>query len=372
MARDQRRRLNRKINTQPPDPADEQALKLCLVEAPPGLEDFTRAEINQLSKEPVRWLDSPRGEPGSLEFLYRGNLFRLNRLKTAHALYRVERFAIPRPKALLGQQHFQRLRDSIAEVLDLWEPGAFRTLYISAAGSGSSVMERLKVELSAATGLAVGSQEGDLLLRIRRPPDGTPGWEVLVRTSPRPLSTREWRVCNFEGALNAAVAAVMCRLNQPDPEDIFINLACGSGSLLVERLFSGAFRQLIGIDLDPEALTCARQNLAASGVNRAKEALLVQANATSAPLPDACAGTLVADLPFGHLVGSHAENVDLYPRLLAEAARLARRGARFVLITHEVRLVESLLVESTDWATLQVLKVWLGGLNPRIFVLERY
>jgi hypothetical protein len=58
--------------------------------------------------------------------------------------------------------------------------------------------------------------------------------------------------------------------------------------------------------------------------------------------------------------------------VLAEAARLAAPGARFVLISHEVRLMESLLAKSPFWATLQVHKIWLGGLNPRIFVLQRY
>src|SRR5947208_2669780 len=85
----------------------------------------------------------------------------------------------------------------------------------------------------------------------------------------------------------------------------------------------------------------------------------------------ACRRARSADLPFGHLVGSHEENVALYPAILREAARVARREAPFVLITHEVRLTEALLAASPEWATDAMLRVTLGGLHPRIFVLRR-
>jgi tRNA G10 N-methylase Trm11 len=89
------------------------------------------------------------------------------------------------------------------------------------------------------------------------------------------------------------------------------------------------------------------------------------------PLPDRSVDALVGDLPFGHLVGSHEHNMELYPPLLAEAARLAKAGARCVLITHEVRLMEALLEGSDQWEIEQVIRVALGGLYPRIFVLLR-
>jgi hypothetical protein len=65
-------------------------------------------------------------------------------------------------------------------------------------------------------------------------------------------------------------------------------------------------------------------------------------------------------------------NVAAYPRILQEAARVARSGARFGLITHEVRLMEQLLASAPDtWAVEDVLRVELGGLHPRIFVLRK-
>ena len=64
-------------------------------------------------------------------------------------------------------------------------------------------------------------------------------------------------------------------------------------------------------------------------------------------------------------------NVALYPAILGEAARVAEPGARFALISHEIRLLESLLRDSAEWSTERVLRVSLGGLHPRIFLLRR-
>src|SRR5205085_8653979 len=121
---------------------------------------------------------------------------------------------------------------------------------------------------------------------------------------------------------------------------------------------------VIGCDLDPEVLACARANAAAAGAEEAIE--LHEWDARSLPLPDASVDTLCADLPFGNLVGSHRENLALYPALVAEAARVARPGARLVVISHEVHLMEELLAGSDPWQAEQTIRVTLGGLNPRI------
>lgn len=344
----------------------------CLVETPPGLEEFARAELKRLAQGRLRWSGTALSSAGELQFSWLGSLQPLTRLACAHAVYLVTRHPVPRPKALLGHEHFQHLLEQIASVTRMWSDDTFHTLYLSAAGSESSVMERLKDELSAKTGLEVASHEGDLLLRLRRAPGRAPAWESLVRLSPRPLSTRTWRVCNYEGALNAVAAQVMCQLTRPTRDDTYINLACGSGSLLLERLANGPYRQLLGIDHEPAALHCAHQNLIAFGNGqRPPRVHLLQADAGQASLPPGIATALAADLPFGHLVGSHQANLAFYPQVLREAARLAAPGALFCLITHELNLLENLLQGNPAWDVQRVLKTTLGGLNPRIFVLKR-
>ncbi|MCU0497224.1 MAG: methyltransferase domain-containing protein [Anaerolineae bacterium] len=333
----------------------------CEAEIAPGLEPIVSSELADES------IAITHTEKGLIQFTYTGELADLRQLKTVNALYLRYQFPIPRPKALLGHQHFQILLNAITRLQQAYPPETFRTLGIDAAGSDSSVMQRLKTELATAAHLYPDTEKGDLLLRIRRTRDQAEGWDVLIRISPRPLATRAWRVQDYEGALNAAVAHAMIRLTRPSREDRYLNLACGSGTLLIERLTAGRAQQVIGIDHDPFALSLAQRNSTASKV----KPQLLQGDVRALPLSDASIDKLTADLPFGQLVGTHEANRTLYPDLLQEAARVARIGAPFVLITHEIRLLENLLRQQSAWHLEDLVKITLNGLHPRIYLLRR-
>jgi len=335
------------------------------VVVPTGLELLARDELRRLGRAVQLDAASP---PGVIGLAYSGDLRRLLDLRLATSLYLVRQMAVPRPRALLGDEHLRRVLADCTTVLALHRPGSFQTLFLSAAGADSAVLGRLKAELAERLGLTLGAEDGDLVLRLRRGPAGM-GWELLVRLAPRPLATRPWRVCNLEGALNGPVAQAMVLLSRPRPADVYLNIGCGSATLLIERLLSGPARRAIGCDTSAAALACARANLGAAGLSGRAE--LQPWDATALPLPTATVDVITGDLPFGHLVGSHAQNLALYPALLAEAARVARPGARCVLLSHEVRLMERLLAGMPAWLVTQVLRVDLGRLVPRIFVLQR-
>jgi 23S rRNA G2445 N2-methylase RlmL len=284
------------------------------------------------------------------------------------AVYQLLSFDIPRPKALLGHQHFHSVLASIDQIISLTDRANYNSIYINAAGSDSSVMLRLKEALSQELSLNSAEDEGDLLLRIRRTPKSKRGWDVLIRLTPRPLATREWRVCNFPGALNASVAHALVRMTKPTLQDIFLNIACGSGTIMIERAEYLPAKQIIGCDIDLKALGCARANVMISGKDNIK---LTQGDGTCLALADASVDALCADLPFGQLSGSHKDNKILYPAILKETARVAKTGATFAIITHELRLMERVLQENKNWLIKNQHMVTLTGLHPRIFILER-
>lgn len=348
----------------PPLPAGAPARRVEAV-VPAGLEPLAQRELRGLGRE-ARLEQGPHAEVIALR--YGGDLRALLGLRSVTSVYLVQAFDVPRPKALLGDEQFRAALALCETVLRLHGPGSFQSLFVSAAGADTAVLRRLKQELAARLGLAVGADDGDLLLRLRRGPGGA-GWELLARISPRPLATRPWRVCNLEGALNGPVAHAVAVATAPAADDVYLNLGCGSGTLLAERLLLGPARRAIGCDTSAEALACARANLAAAGL--AGRCELHGWDARALPLPDASVDVVAADLPFGHLVGSHAENLALYPALLAEAGRVARPGARAALLSHEVRLMERLLAESSQWELEGATRVDVGGLFPRIFALRR-
>ena len=339
-------------------------------DAPPGLEAIALDELRRLAPGliPAR-LDHALVEPGMLRFHLDGDPSVLLNSRTIVAIARGRRFEAPRPRALLGDQHLRTLLNMIAFARRLNGPDAFKTLYLSAAGSDSAVLQRLKRQMADATGLRMAEEEGDLQVRLRRPPHGQAGWDVLVRLTPRPLATRPWRVRDMEGALNAAVAHCMALLSRPHRTDTVLNLACGSGTLLIERAVAGRAHRLIGCDTSAEALASARANIRAAGYE--DRIALHDWDARHVPLPASSVDALLADLPFGNRVGSHTENLALYPAVLRETARLARPGARFVLITHEARLLEGLLARDPAWQTDSINRIVLRGLHPRVYLLRR-
>ncbi len=335
-----------------------------------GLEAIAAQELNERFQGKITYLTGRLDPvPGALQFRFSGDPTALDELRTVKAVYAWRHFDIPRPKALLGDQNLRSVLDLVGAVLDLAGRERFRSFYLSAAGSDSTVLTRFKQKLESETGLPAAAKEGDLWLRLRRPLDGTTGWDLLVRLTPRPLSTRSWRVCNLEGALNAAVAHAMVRLSAPSPGDTYLNIACGSGTLLVERLALAGAQHPIGVDIDQAALACAAQNLAASGYK--DHVQLMAGDGRCLPIIENQVDAICGDLPFGQLMGSHVQNLELYPAILDECARVLRTGGRCVLITHEVRLMDS-LVSPGIWSLEQKITVSLSGLHPRIYVLRKH
>jgi tRNA (guanine6-N2)-methyltransferase len=332
-------------------------------EALPGLEELLEQELASLAAGP------------GLRFRFDGALTSLLELRIAQSVYLVLPVAAARPSALLGEEHLRRLLAAIDAVRRLHGPAAFASFRLGAAGQRSSTFQRLAAVIAQRTGLAYEPDSGDLLVRVRRarPRQAAPRserWEALVRLTPRPLSARSWRVHNMPGALNASIAAAMVKLTRPSSEDRFANLLCGSGTLLIERLLAGPARRAVGVELDGAALEAARSNVAAARL--ASRVQLARADVGRLPLAGGTLDVLAADLPYGDRVGSHGDNLALYPTLLREAARVARPGARFVAITHDIRLLEACLREARSlWRVEWRLRVLQGGHRPQVTLLSR-
>lgn len=304
----------------------------------------------------------------SLVAAYSGRLKSLLALRQVVAVYHIQHFDIPRPKALLGHQHFHTIIDRIKTIRSLHAKGLFETFRISAAGENSAVFARLKSDLREYTGLDV-EMDADLVLRVRPSTIQDSGWEVLIRLSPRPLSTRAWRVTDMHGALNATLAAAMIELTKATPDDHFLNLMCGSGTLLIERLLKMSAQTAVGIDIDPEAISASLDNLNAS--HQRENALLSKMDATRTAFPPNTFNAIVADLPYGQQIGSPEENPTLYAATLQETARIATPKARFVTITHHMKSFEAVLKDQQGWHIERTLQVNQGGLHPKIYVLTK-
>ena len=331
----------------------------------PGIETFALDELYRLYGREVSQVRQTR--PGFLRFRYRGAPQTLSLLRSIIAIYRIHCFSIPRPRALLGHEHFTRLTMILRQTAASFNIVP-ETLGIGAAGSQSSVFRRLRLELSAALALQPADDgKGELFLRLIRQADG-PGWELLVRTTAQPLSKRGYRVADVPGALNATVAFAMTCCGSLPHKARVVNLCSGSSTILIEHSLTRAADSLFGVDTCGDMLNIGRRNTRAAGMSAAIGHLL--ADARRAPLPSRSVDRLYADLPFGHHIGSHQDNLKLYPAILQEAQRLAQAHTTFVVLTHEVKLMKRCLGNST-WQITDETVINLRGLHPRLFVLNQ-
>ncbi|MEM7738120.1 MAG: methyltransferase domain-containing protein [Deinococcota bacterium] len=325
----------------------------------PGLADFALQETKNLGISAIQTSDTQLKFETQVATLVK----LMPKLRTITAIYRMLEFSISRPKALLGNAEFNVLTDAIT---DIRRQAEFTTFRIDAAGKDSTVFQRLIHQLETALKLPHSDADGDLLLRVR-PSKSRDGWQVLIRTTPRPLSARDWRVCNMAGGLNACVAAVMLELASIKHHHRVLNAMCGSGTLLIEQALKHHPRELWGVDINAEAITCTQQNIAAA---RIKGVRLEQADATNLSCEDACVDVAVSDLPWGDAIGSITANRHLYPAFLAEMDRVITRRGKLVILTHDVKRTEKELAASA-WRVASVNKVFHGGHYPRIYVLRR-
>ena len=330
----------------------------------PGIEAIVMDELRAL--DGMRLSSLRRTRPGFVRFGMDGRPKQLSSLRSVVAAYQIHAFAIPRPKALLGHQHFTRLISILQDTIQRWTHDPL-SLGIGAAGAETSVLRRLKRTLAEALCLTLAEDgKGDLYIRLARQPDKK-GWEVLVRTTDQPLSKRKWRVSNIPGALNATIACAMTQLNPLRHPAVAVNLCSGTSTILIEHALMRPGDFLLAVDNSKRMIEAALRNTEASQTKHRIHH--IQADAGKTPLPSHSADRIYADLPFGHHIGSHAANERLYPTILNEAARLARQHADLVLLTHEVRLLHRCLSRSV-WKIKSETAINLRGLHPRLFVLE--
>jgi tRNA (guanine6-N2)-methyltransferase len=290
-------------------------------------------------------------------------------MRTVVAAYASIELGIRRPRGLLSPDILRSCTDAIDAVRQRAKPARFGSFRLSAAGSDSPELHRFRDAIEEHTGLVDDPDEGDMLLRLRRSLWGSAGWELLIRLTPRPLSARPWRVANYPGALNATIAAAMVDSTDPSADDDVVDLMCGSGTLVIERLARGAPRRIVACDIAAEALDAARANQRAAKLRGKVE--YIQADARHLDEHVHGFDKLLVNLPWGELVGQHVTNEVLYPEVLLAAQRLARDDASFAVLTHDIRRFEHAVDQAGGWVVHRSWRFFQKGHRPKLYNLRR-
>lgn len=331
----------------------------------PGVEALLRSELEACCRGQIRFGVSPRSD--EFHFTTSVNTSRLGELRLCQTIHLKKIFAVSRPRTLLSPEHLASIVAMVRQAGKVAAGDEFTGFRFDAAGSSSPTFGRLASQLQDALGMPYSQADGDCVITVRPAPKG---WEVLCRVGNRPLGTRRWRVVDYHGSLNATLAAAMVELTTPRPHDVFLNLMCGSGTLLIERLARCRAAAAIGIDRAHRALDAAARNTGAAGVSR--DISLVRGDALRLPLPEASVDTVCADLPWGETHGSRETNAKLYGQVFTEAHRVCRPGARMVVLTQDTLALKSILAQSRRYWHLEDERTFVQrGFRPVCHVFRR-
>ncbi len=188
-----------------------------------------------------------------------------------------------------------------------------------------------------------------------------------IRLSDHSMRQRDYRAVSLPAALKPTIAAAMVQVTHPEPDDVFLDPMCGSGTILIERALAGRYRLLLGGDRDPAAVEATLENIGP----RYKPIEIRQWNATNLPLDTASVSALSTNLPFGKQIGSPEENKTLYPALLQEWARVVHPGGWLALLTSERTLLRRSLNRQEGLVADEEIPVLVRGVPSAIFTVRR-
>lgn len=160
-------------------------------------------------------------------------------------------------------------------------------------------------------------------------------------------------------------AAVMVRLGELHDDMRVLDPCCGTGTLGVLAVESCPAVRFVGSDLDRSSLAKAAANLRGRG----HPARLLQADAARLPIGRETVDLVIGNLPFGKRIGSHGTNLEFYPRLLTEVARVLRPDGTAVLMTEEKRLFTESVQRAPGIRVTAEHLIETGGLHPSIYVV---
>jgi SAM-dependent methyltransferase len=180
------------------------------------------------------------------------------------------------------------------------------------------------------------------------------------RVGPLSWTSRFGRAERLPWSTNLIVAEVLVRLAKLRPGDRVLDPFCGTGTIVRAVRRREPTARAIGIDHDPHALSL-----------NPSPCPLIRSSAAALPLRPATIDRVIANLPFGKLVGSHRTNRTLYPAVLRELDRVLKPTGRAVLLTEDKRLLRTAVEQQRALKLVRERLLRYNGATPTAYVLTR-
>ncbi|RHY85351.1 hypothetical protein DYB35_006372 [Aphanomyces astaci] len=169
----------------------------------------------------------------------------------------------------------------------------------------------------------------------------------------------------YISTLRPSTAYLMLQLAKCQPGDVVLDCMCGVGTLPACAVRWGRHVFGLGGDVTRDAVDQASANC--TGQN----ASICQWSAENLPLRAACVDRILVDMPFGIRCGNSVNNSKLYPKAIAEMARVLRLHGIAVLLVMSKKLLIHSVRNTPSLVVVDALQVNIGGLGVGVFVLQK-
>lgn len=195
---------------------------------------------------------------------------------------------------------------------------------------------------------------------------------VGLRLTDRTMRHRFNKRVELPASLRPSMAAAMVHLSDPQPDDLFLDPMCGSGTILLERMHAGPYKKILGGDIDEKRFSATLQNLPTRRKGRKGNTISIrQWDARNLPMEDASVDKVVTNLPFGKQIGSRAKLEALYRDLFTELARVVVPDGRIILLSSEYDLIKQQMRRQQHLEIMTGYSVATLGTWGRIYVVKR-
>lgn len=159
-------------------------------------------------------------------------------------------------------------------------------------------------------------------------------------------------------ALRPSVAHALVWLSNPQPDDVFLDPFCGSGTIASERAAYEA-KRIIASDLSIDAIAVARLNCPSQVETH-------NWDCRNLGLGHGEVTRLVTNPPWGAQIGEVEEIPELYLGFLKDARRVLAADGKIVLLTDQAQAIED-ACQKLDWSFRPLRRVSLHGLVPTVY-----
>ncbi|OAI53417.1 DNA methylase [Betaproteobacteria bacterium SCGC AG-212-J23] len=357
---------------------------------PRGLEDLLVRELTSLHAVNVNAAPGGVAFSGDWELCYRANLWSriASRIlwRVADFPYKNEKDLYDAVKAVDWPRHFavqKKIRVNVTAQKSPLKSLEFATLKVKDA-----VCDRFRDKLGSRPDVDRAAPD----VRIHAFLEEAKG-TLYLDTSGEALFKRGWRMDIADAPLRENLAAGIIMLSGWKFDQPLLDPMCGGGTLLSEaaamargrapgakrsfgfeklsvfdaklwervrneRTVAPVEARLYGSDTDPEALTAARRNLGAAGVERWVKLEQADVLERAAPEPS---GVMVANPPYGERIGSPEELAAMYPKL-GDALKKRFAGWNCFFFTADQRMAKLIRLQPSRRTPL-----WNGAIECRLY-----